>query len=135
LSNPVKERDDLRAKLVSAVEEFIQGEHEVRRFLRDIEACAAGSKFALKYENMRQVWHAMIVDEEWDYMDYVVQKLTECTVAEARDKFGYVLAYDAPLETLGKLRRLLGARFIRNLAKPFIEKLDPFARRDGYSAY
>jgi hypothetical protein len=48
---------------------------EVENFLKDTGACSEGSKFALQYKSMYDVWAAACEDEHIDYISFMLGKM------------------------------------------------------------
>ena len=48
---------------------------EVENFLKDTGACPTGSKFALQYKSMYDVWEAACEDEHIDYVSFMLEKM------------------------------------------------------------
>jgi hypothetical protein len=83
----------------ACIEDALKAENdEVRQFLRDTGACDSGSRFALKYKTMHDVWNAMCDSEHIDYLAFTLEKL--CNVPELAEKYNCRKDYIKALECL-----------------------------------
>ena len=55
----------------------VDSKAQIREFLKQISACPVGSRFALQFESMAEVWDAMVGQEQWEYFAYVIGKLLD----------------------------------------------------------
>lgn len=102
---------------------------EVENFLKDTGACSEGSKFALQYSSMADVWDAMIDQDKWSYFDYVVAQLSYKRRCKSE------LAPNAKnLDVIESLRAVLdpgpAAEDVwgKSFSKTFLKQLNPFQK-------
>jgi hypothetical protein len=118
--------------------EVLQAEYgkagsDVKAFLRAIDACASGSKFALQYDSMWDVWNAMIDQEQWLYFCYTVNQILDDDLKDKLKPFKLV-----NIERIRNMKDFYSRSFASDPKAPtavfsteYLKSINPFMRPEG----
>ena len=102
---------------------------DLKSFLREINACSDGTKFALQYSSMADVWDAMIDQDKWSYFDYVAAQLGYEQWRESK-----LVPNAKNRDVIKSLREMLDSRqsvadfWGKSFSKTFLKQLNPFPK-------
>lgn len=105
-------------------------ENGVPQFCDAIDACDEGLGFALQFESIAEVWDAMVDQERWEYLAYVIGKLQD-------PNWGAGTAVIKSSKNLDNIRKLYTMRnknpveYWRTSFSPdFLKNLNPFKSQE-----
>ena len=105
-------------------------ENSVPQFCDAIEACDEGLRFALQFGSMAEMWDAMIDQERWEYLAYMIGKLQDPKWGDSTK----VIKNSKNLDNIRKLYTMQNKNPVKywrtSFSPDFLKNLNPFKSQE-----